>query len=198
MRVILLTVLALLCLGASSCSTAKLMPDSAIAAMDGGDATVIIEGCGSQPVVGYTYCRVGEGDTSLQSVRLHVPPAQCGQAPCVTWKVFFPNGEPTLGGSVPQGQTSVEISWRDLVKKERFSIGDRGFWPILLEVHWVDRDGRERTSFAEGELRLRVMRQGYLPLHEVREDRAYSWQWASAGFVFKSTTGMRAFAGTVR
>lgn len=194
-RAILIVLLLFGCMGNSSCSIAKLNPDAAMAAVNGEDKTVIIEGCGSQSVVGYAYCRVFEGSVASQGIVLHVPPAQCVTKPCVEWKVFFPNAQPSLGGAVPDGVTTVPIAWKDLIKKDVFSPGDRGMWGVRLTVRWIDVNSREQTSVADGEVRLRVLRKEYIPLHEVKEDPAFAWSWISNGRLMRYTTGMRAYTG---
>ena len=180
--------------GASSC-VHKIRPDAAMAAIEGGDYTVILEGCGNQPVVGYTYCKVTEGDASGLGLTIHVPPVACKEAQCVFWKVYFPDGSPDLGGAVPRGQTQATLSWKDLIHRDKFWAGDRGFWPISLEVHWIDTDGRDRTSWAEGEIRLRVLKMGYQSLENVRDDPNFVWAWTSGGIQMKATSGMRAYVG---
>lgn len=199
MRIFFLILTLFICMGASSCSGVKLAPDNVMAAVIANDSTVVIEGCGSQPVVGYTYCRVTEGDTADMKLRLHVPPSLCASKPCVNYKVFFPNGEPSLGGDVPENQSMVEIKWEDLIKKKQFGVGERGFWPILITVKWIDKDERERTSYAEGEIRLRVLRKGYIALNEINSDSNFVWSWTNnKKQIFKYTTGMRAYTGQVK
>jgi hypothetical protein len=191
---ILFLVLTLACMGMSSCTQA-VRPDSAMAAVEAGDFTVIIEGCGNQPIVGYTYCKVTEGDATAVPITIHVPPVQCREAQCVFWKVYMPDGTPDLGDAVPKGQTTVQLSWTKLLHRDKFWAGDRGFWPVSLEVHWVDSDGHDRSSFAEGEIRLRVLKLGYTSLDGIKDDVNFVWRWATGGYEMAETTGMRAYTG---
>ena len=190
--------LAFTLLGSGSCQSIRLDPERAMAAMDGGDSSVIIEGCGSQPVSGYTYCRVTEGDNTNQKILLHLPSSKCLNEPCVTYKVFFPSSEPSIGGSLENGKTVVEIKWSDLTKKSEFTTFDRGFWPVLIEVKWIDKDGFERTSFAEGEIRLRVLKKQYTSLHTIKDDNNFVWVWSNGGREFKYTTGLRSYTGAFK
>lgn len=188
---------ALLTLGASNC-TRGVRLDTAMAAVDAGDFTAIVEGCGHQPVVGYTYCRKQEGEATNDKITFIAPPSSClGSEPCSSLKVFYPDGSPTLGLDFPKKTGRLAIGWSDLTKKPTFDSGDRGFWPFVTTVRYLGEDGKERTSVAEGEIRLRVYRNGYLPLNEVREDQAYAWKWASGGFIYRMTTGARAYAGVL-
>lgn len=180
--------------GASSCSHSVKI-DTAMAAIEAGDFTVIIEGCGNQPIPGYSYCRVTEGDAANSVITIHAPPAACKQDQCVFWKVYQPDGSTDIGGGIPRGQTNVSIAWTELIHKQKFSTGDRGFWPVTLEVHYVDTDGRDRVAVAEGEIRLRVMRAGYQPLSDVRDDSNFVWTWTTGNHVMKSTTGLRSYVG---
>ena len=185
--------------GASSCTKDMLVPDNAMSAQEGEDYTVIIEGCGNQPVVGYTYCRFIEGNLNNQSVSLIVPPAKCKESNCVFYKIFFPDGKtPAMGGSIPKDQTVVTIPWKELVKRGSITKGDSGFWGVLLEVHWVDVEGRDRVSFAKGEIRLRVLSRQYTPLNRTENDSNFVWDWANGEYRSKMTTGMRAFTGRIK
>ncbi len=185
--------------GASSCTKDMLVPDNAMSAQEGEDYTVIIEGCGNQPVVGYTYCRFIEGNLTDQSVSLIAPPAQCREDKCVFYKIYFPDQSiPAIAGSIPKGQTSVKIKWTELLKKGSIAKGDAGFWPILMEVHWVDTEGRDRVSFADGEIRLRVLSRQYTPLNRSKDDSNFVWSWTDGFHIFKSTASLRQYAGSIK
>lgn len=185
----------LLCVG-TNCSGMKVAQDSSLVyAADANDATVIIGGCGNQPVVGYTYCRLHEGqDTSQFSLQLMAPPVQCKTKPCVTFKIFMPEGTPAWGVSVPDGQTQVTISWKDLLQRPAFVKNDRGFWPVIMEWHWIDLNGLEHQSAAEGEIRLRVLAAQYVPLNEVKADQNIVWKWSNLKTMMGMTTAGRAFS----
>lgn len=183
-----------LCLFLGSCDHG-VKEDTAMAAGEARDVTSFIEGCGSQPVSGYTYCRVTEGDAAGQKLYLKVPPSACDQEQCVFWRIFYPSGEPALGGAVKRGETTVEINWKDLIKKDKFELGDRGYWGVLVEVHYVNMDGNPRKSLVEGEIRLRVLKRGYLSLKDIREDPNFVWSWTEKEKIYKMTTGSRAYVG---
>jgi hypothetical protein len=194
MRTILYSLCILLLVG---CAHNWVKEDVAMAAIDGGDATVIIEGCGAQPIVGYTYCRVREGDAASSKLSIIAPPAQCKEKQCVFYKIFYPTGEPAVGGAIDKGVARVDVPWKMLLGRDQFGKSDRGFWPVLLEVHWIDEAGHDRKSFAEGEIRLRVMAREYQALNAISNDSNFVWSWIEGTHIFKMTTGMRAFAGPV-
>ena len=197
MRYILLAFFLLAFIGASRCSLVTVTPDVVLAAVEAGDYTVLIEGCGNQLVPGYTYCRVREGDATDQKISLVGPPSVCNKPDaCVFYKVYFPDGSPSIGGSISKGETKADILWTDLTKKAQFEVEDRGFWPITMEIYWLDPDGNEMQSMAIGEIRLRVFRREYMPLNNISSDPNFVWVWNQDGITAKMTTGMRAFVAT--
>jgi len=180
-------------LGASECAYKKVPDISSVFAAEANDKTVIIEGCGSQPVVGYTYCRKREGAPTDGKVTLIAPPVECGKESCVSFEVFFPDGSPTLGLSLPAKATRLDVSWKDLTKTEAFQKNQRGFWPVVMRWKWISAvDSKEYESFAEGEIRLRVTAANYLSLHESREDPNFVWKWSEGKTQFRMTTAGRA------
>lgn len=192
----LIAIMAVFTLGASNCSGVKMRPDTSSAlAAEANDKTVIIEGCGSQPVVGYTYCRVREGSPVDQTINFIAPPIKCKNEPCVTFTIFFPNGQPSTDIAVPRGKTSVTVAWKDIVKRDTFEKGDRGFWPVLMTYKWIDMSGNEFTSQAEGEIRMRVLAANYVPLNETGNDPNLVWKWSSGKTRFGFSTAGRAYAG---
>lgn len=167
-----------------------------MAAVDANDRTVLIEGCGNPPIVGYTYCRVSEGPASGMSLSIVAPPAKCaGPDACSTYTIFFPNGTPSLGGAIPQGETRARIAWTALLGRADFVKDDRGFWGVQLVTRWTGPDGKEYRTVAEGEIRLRVVPASYVPLDRVAESPAFGWVWTEAPNIFKVTTSGRAYTG---
>lgn len=163
------------------------------------DATGLVEGCGNQPIVGFTYCRVQEGQNANQQIWFIGPPAVCDQKEgCVFIKVWNNQGQLVWGGSIEKGKTRVPVNWNTLVSSPTFEVSHRGFWTWNMEVFWKDPDGRRRTSSAQGDIVLRVYRNGYLPLHEVSSDPAFVWSWSEGGFLYRMTSGLRAFIKKVR
>lgn len=171
-------------------------PDPVPDALVSGDATGLIEGCGAQPIVGFTYCRFVEGDAADQSVSFLGPPAQCSDpAACVFLKVFNQGGQVAWGGSIPKGQTRVSVPWKTLLGSDQFQVGARGFWSWTAEVLWIDPDGHDRRSLAQGDIVLRVYHKGYTPLDKVSADPAFVWTWSEGQYVYKMTAGLRAYVG---
>ena len=172
-----------------------LVPDPAMAAVEAGDKTALIEGCGNQLVSGYTYCRITEGDATGQSLTFVAPPTICERDACVFFKVFFPTGEPSYEDSVTRGETRKEIPWSMLLKRETFEKSDRGFWPFVYTIYWLDKEGNEQITISEGEIRLRVLDAGYQALHESKKNPNFVWKWKHDGVDVGMTTGARTHVG---
>ena len=195
---------AFLVIGASRCSHGVRL-DLAMAAVDGGDYTALIEGCGNQLVPGYTYCRKMEGQPATDSLVFVAPAVGCLEkdpetgaetGPCVTFMIYFPDGsKPAYGGAIPRGQTRVSVPWSTILSRNTFELGDRGFWPYTYSIRYIGQDGRERTAVSQGEIRMRVMKKDYIPLDNVQEDANFVWKWQDNGVPVRMTTGARTFVG---
>lgn len=186
-----------LALSGSACAAGRgrvaLDPVTQSTAQDG-DASAIIEGCGHQPIVGFTYCRVEAGSSASQMLSFIGPPSKCDQAQgCVYFKVWDGSGQVVWGGSIPKGQTRVSVAWSALLSGASFQVNHRGTWTWNETVYWRDTDGRERISKAQGDLVLRVYQSGYIPLQEVGSDPAFVWTWVDGNCVYKMTSGLRAY-----
>jgi hypothetical protein len=178
----------------SSCNTARTAPDTqTMTAIAAGDLTALIQGCGNQLVSGYTYCRKVEGDNTTESVVFVIPTSKCGEDSCAEVKIFFPDGSPTYGYVFKKGETIHRVKWADLTKKSTFDIDDRGFWPFTYRIKYIDKQGKQRETVTEGEIRLRILRKGYTPLHEISEDMNFVWKFQYDGVDVKMTTGGRTY-----
>jgi len=193
-RVFWVPLVAFLGLGASKCTHGVRPDSSTVFAAEANDKTVIIEGCGSQPVVGYTYCRMREGGPTSGKITLIAPPVKCQTEPCVSFTLFFPDGSPSLGYTLPMGQTRLDVPWRELTKTDTFNKQQRGFWPVVMKWKWLDINGREYESYSEGEIRLRVLSSNYVPLHEIRAVPNFVWAWGEGKNQFRMTTAGRSSA----
>jgi hypothetical protein len=178
----------------SSCNTAQTQPDtSPLVAIEGGDLTALVQGCGNQLVSGYTYCRKMEGDNTNENITFVVPTTKCNQDSCAELKIFFPDGSPTYGYVFKKGETAHRVLWSSLTKKTTFDVDDRGFWPFTYRIKWIDNKGQVRETVTEGEIRLRVLRQGYISLHDVADDMNFVWKFKYDGVEVKMTTGGRTY-----
>jgi len=195
---LLVILMAFTVMGSSRCVTNRVTPDSSMLAIAANDATVIIDGCGQQPMVGSTYCRVTEGNPTAQhKVSIIVPPSKClSDKSCVSIKVFYADGSPDLGFEVPVGITRQDILWSDLVHRATFEKNDRGQWIVIVDYKWLDQDGREQRTRIEGNLIMRVLSASYVPLHQIKADPAFVWRWVDNGVEYAMTTAGRAYAGT--
>jgi hypothetical protein len=191
MRNYALTLILALCLLFQSCDSITV--DNAMSAVEGGDYTALIEGCGNQLVPGYTYCRMTEGDATKKRLWLVGPITNCEREACVFFRFYDNKGEIAYAGSIPKKSTRTSVFWSDLVKRDTFQVGDRGFWPFIYEVYWVDADGNEHKAMAEGEIRLRVLKEGYIPLHESADDPNFTWTLNHDGTMVRMTTKMRTY-----
>lgn len=189
----LMVILAAFCfLGASRCAN-MVRPDSSALAAEMNDATVMIEGCGNQPIVGYTYCRVTEGQsTEGNNLILLSPPTVCKSEPCVVFNIYMPQGQDDFSVSVPMGQTRTMLPWGKILNRPTFEKGDRGFWGIVMKWKWLDLEGKEYESIAEGEIRMRVLSRDYERLDNGDENSAFVWKWRDLSFNYRMTTAGRA------
>lgn len=191
-RVFLIAMVFLTFLGASNCGVKRLKPDTGVSAVVAGDSTALVEGCGNQPVAGFTYCRKQEGDATGEKLWFHAPPAECpGDDPCVSLKIYR-QGEEPLGFVFPQGTVKLGVEWKRLTGKNTFDRLDRGFWPYDYTIRWLGEDKREHVTFVDGEVRLVVFTADYVPLHEARDDPNFAWKWSEGDCLFAMTTGGRA------
>lgn len=176
---------------------ARLPVDSAMSAIDGLDKTALVEACGNQLVPGYTYCRKTEGTTTDEFINFIAPPAQCKQYPCVILKVFFPdNSQETYAYEFRKGEIVHKVAWKEILDRDIFSIDDRGFWPFMYKIKWVDQDGRERTSITEGEIRLRVLKKRYEALNDAQDNENFVWKYKYKNVQIKMTSSGRTFVST--
>ncbi len=196
MRVLYWAAAAVVIFTVLSCAVPAVI-DPSMNAAEAGDATAIVQGCGSQPIVGYAYCRKNAGDiTSIDKLTFFGPEGSCDRDDACTFiLIFFPDGTPTLGLSIPKDENSVSVNWSDLTKKQKFDENDRGFWPFVIRTLWKTENDVERETIQEGEIRLRVLNTGYTPLHETAESPHWGWAWKAGDRVFKMTTAGRAHVG---
>jgi hypothetical protein len=158
-----------------------------------GDATVVIVGCDQTPAIGFAYCRMQEGQTSDQSLGFIVPPSKCHQQECSYIKIWDHSGKLIWGGAPPKGQTRIEVSWKTLLSGLNFEVNHRGFWTVNLTVYWLDKDGNERQSVAQGDIVLRVYRKGYLPLNRVSDDPHFVWDFNEGSCRYQMTSSLRTY-----
>jgi hypothetical protein len=180
----------------------RVSDDAVPAAILSGDATGLVEGCGAQPIVGFTYCRVVEGDAADQTISFIGPPAQCSDPKaCVYIKVFNQAGQIAWGDGIPKGKTRIYVAWRDLLGCApapapcSFEKGHRGTWTFNHEVHSLDQAGHDRVEISQGDIVLRVYSKGYTPLNLVEHDPNFVWEWQDGGFIYRMTAGLRAYVG---
>lgn len=176
----------------NSC-TSGLALDKEIGAVEAEDLTALVQGCGNQLVSGYTYCRKMEGEATNESITFVAPISNCKNGECTELKIFYPDGSPSYGYVFKKGESKHVVKWTTLTKKNTFDVQDRGFWLFTYRIKFIDTDGRERETVTEGEIRLRVYRQAYIPLHEVPEDRNYVWKFNFDGVNVRMTTGGRTY-----
>lgn len=191
-------VMFMLLLVACAClRSTRLIMDQGVSAVEGGDATAIVTGCGNAPIVGFTYCRKIEGDSTQEKIIFHAPTQakDCPRSfPCTTGKIFRPDGS-VVGIEFKEGQSTAQISWEELLMRPQFEKFDRGFYLFFIETEYLDPQGARRTIFQEGEIRLRVIGKNYIPLHEVPSDKNFTYTWKHNGYKMKLTTGGRAYVG---
>lgn len=165
-------IVCLLGLVVANCATARpVTKDTQMGAMEAGDYTALIEGCGNQLVPGYTYCRKLEGSVADENLYFVVPITRCARTDfCASFKVYLPSGEPAYGASIPKGESRAEVPWKTILGRDTFQVGDRGFWLYTYEIHYTGTDFKDYVIYSEGEIRMRVVKQGYTALQNIEDD----------------------------
>lgn len=180
---------------ALGCAHRGVKEDHSIAPIVAQDTTLVIEGCGHPPIVGYTYCRKYEGDNASGNLIFHLPPVKCQKTDCIYVKILSPDGRPAVGLSLSEGKTRLEVSWKVLLGREVFETGDRGFWVVIAEIHYLTESGLVKKTLIEGEIRLRILKSKYISLENVEHDPNFVWLWHHNNRPFKMTSNGRIFYG---
>ncbi len=169
--------------------------DNAMGAVEGGDKTALVGGCGNQLVPGYAYCRVREGANADMELTFVAPPAWCkDKAGCVSLRVYDgESGNPVFTHVFEPKKLIKKVKWSTLIADDKFIKGDRGFWPFQYKINFKDKKGRARTAYTEGEIRLRVYDKKYEPLNNAALDKNYVWVWNTESTEIKMTTGGRTY-----
>lgn len=164
-------------------------------AFEAQDPTVAlkVDGCGHQWIPGYAMCKVKAGSVANRRLYIANIKANCDEDACVSYKIYHPNGDVAFGGTIPNNEPYASIPWVSLIKKDHFQKGDRGFWGVIIEVKWKDAEDRERTAIGEGEIRLRVYDEKYIPLEESENDPRFVFSQKIDGQTIKYTTGLRTY-----
>lgn len=210
-------------LSIQGCATGRVAQDAVTeSAVANNDSTAIIQGCGSQPSVGFAWCRKQEGDSTDDTLTFLAPPAKCNRPNCAFIKIFDNQGDLVYGEPFPKEGSRLDVKWMTILSQKKdkiviqkndgapltppsqsvdvFNLSQRGFWSWNLEVYYIGEDGRERSSKAQGDIVLRVYKKNYVPLHAVSDDPNFSWEWTeknlfSADWDVKYTSSLRAYVG---
>lgn len=163
-------------------SCGSIVIDDSVNAAEANDTTVILQGCGNQPISGFTYCRRTEGPITDQDViYVHIPESNCDRESCVEIQVFAPGGTQIPPIFVPRDRRLQPMHWAELVGRNEFNRGDKGLWTIGMIIYWKDNEGLERRTAMAGEIRLRVLADGYTSLHQSRGEGPYAFRWDVEG-----------------
>jgi hypothetical protein len=138
-----------------------------------------------------------EGQSALDGLVFITPPVKCVKNDCGYVKIFSPAADQIISFKVARGLTRTIIAWNLLIGREQFALQDRGFWPFTYQMTFTDSDGFERTLVMEGEIRLRVYKKGYLPLHNSQDDAQFAWEFLDGGRKIKITSGGRSYVAPV-
>lgn len=204
---------------ALGCSSGRVVMDqSTLSTIEANDASALVEGCGSNPTVGIAYCRVMEGSPTDQKIYFLAPPAKCNRDNCAFIKVWDNQGNLVFGAPVPKGDTKIGVTWKTLLSQgaggtatlatvpgqpvpvtDLFDLSQRGFWSWNLQVYYLDPNGREHLSQAQGDILLRIYKKAYTPLQEVSNDPNFVWAWGDTfngvNYLFESTSSLRSYVG---
>lgn len=172
-----------------ACSSSKKSEDTLeMKSIFANDTTAIVQGCGHQPIVGYTYCRKVIGDSTNEKLVFHAPPDIQSFG-----TIYLLDGS-LIGFQFKNGR--AEISWKELLKSDKFTIDDRGLYLFTIRsIVEPDINGEDKEIYQEGEIRLRLIKPNYKPLHNVEFDPSYFYEWSDSNFLYKMTSGGRAYVG---
>lgn len=178
-------------LALDACALLPIPPDAGPHAIEAGDPTALLSGCGAQANVGYLYCRLPEGWTPAGEIRVNVPPVKCGLDACARVAVFRSDGGRVVDTEVPAGVTSFAVPWTSLLGTAPIEKSARGFWPVLVKWVWLNEDGLLEQAIVEGEIRVRVHAPTYQPLGA----EPARWTWQLGKLTLRATEKGRAFVG---
>jgi hypothetical protein len=174
-----------------SASCGSIVIDPSANAAESNDTSVIIEGCGNQPISGYTYCRRPEGQmTDRDVLTFHVPVSNCDEDSCVTLTFFGTAGEIVRRYDVQKEHSRFSVHWSRLTGRNEFTRLHRGLWIVVMDVYWKHEGVNRRTSL-EGEIRLRVLSQGYQSLSTAVNPGVLAFRWSVPGFDMGYSTAGR-------
>lgn len=177
------------------CASHRVKLDEGKSSIESNDMTSPIQGCGHQPIVGYTYCRKMEGAPTTEKITFFAPPAICKQKTCVHGTLYKPDGLPALSVPFVGGATRQDVSWTTILGSPTFAAGGRGIYLWCLAVTFTDNTGNDRTMQTCGEIRLRVVANNYIPLNNSISDQNYVWIWCYNKWIMKMTSSGRTFIG---
>lgn len=169
-------------------------------AVSSNDSTALIgsPGCGGL-TTGAMVCRKAEGDDATKDyLEFYGPKTECDSDACVFVKVLSNKGQVIYGNSIAKGQTSKRVAFSVLLGKDKFEVGQHGLYGVIYTILYQDRKGEERRTFTEGYIFLRVLRKGYVSLHNSRDDEHFVWSWREQDRIIKMTTGGRVFVGPLQ
>lgn len=178
----------------ASCSSPGVKLDAGVSALGGNDYTGLIKGCGNQLSDGFIVCRKQEGESASDDLIFSAPILNCtGNGPCVSVKIFYVDGSPSYGFEIPRDKTEFSIPWSVLLKGNKFLLGDRGFWGYQYTMKFIDESGTQRETTTQGEIYMRVIKKGYMPLHDIKDDPNFVWQINDGITTVKMTSSGRTY-----
>lgn len=201
------------------CTTGRVLPDTnTTSTVVANDATAMVQGCGNPPAVGIAYCRIAAGTSTDDTIYFVAPPADCKRDACAFLKVFDNTGALIFGAPFQKGETTLGVSWDVLLNLKQnvtsvpnvanvasvaaphvFDKSMRGFWSWNIQVYWLDTQGQERSTQAQGDIVLRVYDKTYVPLQAVLDDPNFVWSWQTLWnqkkYNYRATSSLRAYVG---
>lgn len=177
----------------SACAAA--VDDAGPYALEAGDPTALLSGCGEVASVGHIYCRFPEGWMPSGEIVVSFPASRCGEPVCGSVMIYGPDGARVVNRPIEPETTYAIIPWRSLVGDQPLERHRRGFWPVVARWRWLNADGLVEETIVEGEIRLRVHAGNYRPLGA---GDAARWRWNVGRVTFAVTTKGRAWVSVKR
>lgn len=143
----------------ATCTNVK--PDSSIqSAIQAGDESAILKGCGLGHQNGLIHCRVADGSDMTQTVTVTVPLVDCKFDSCATITGFQKNGNSVALGSIPKGQTELEFPLSKLVGGKTADKKHGGPYRVLIELEYINKKAGWKQA-QSGVVYVSILEKGY-------------------------------------
>lgn len=156
------------------------------------DYTIVFEGCGQGPTVGYLFCRVTEGSLATQKITIYFPSVDCRRESCIDWQFIQPSSDFGAFGALPARSNRVELTLKEIIQTaETVDESHDDEYLLASRIWYLNGQDEEFSVKAYGIVRLRVLKKLYTQL--ACNDPELAWiEKISGGCEAHFSTTMRA------